>query len=69
MEKLGLDEEDDNRRQVICISLESFYKDLSPADASLAQKGMFNFDHPGKIMYKEYNTILFYESNGLSIYP
>lgn len=53
MEKLGQDSVDHRQRQVVCISQDSFYKELDAEDRHKAFKGMFNFDHPGK-----YITIL-----------
>jgi len=46
MEKLGQDEIDHRQRQVVCISQDSFYRELSPAESLKASKGTFNFDHP-----------------------
>ncbi len=37
----------EHRRQVNKISQESFYVDLSPEQVDLAEKGEFDFDHPG----------------------
>lgn len=47
MEKLGQDEIDHRQRQVVCISQDSFYRELNPAEKLKAAKGLFNFDHPG----------------------
>uniref|UniRef100_A0A0P6E611 uridine/cytidine kinase n=1 Tax=Daphnia magna TaxID=35525 RepID=A0A0P6E611_9CRUS len=46
MEKLGQDEIDHRQRQVVCISQDSFYRELNPAESIKASKGLFNFDHP-----------------------
>jgi len=46
MEKLGQDEIDHQQRQVVCISQDSFYRELSPSEKLKAAKGLFNFDHP-----------------------
>ncbi|XP_031849534.1 uridine-cytidine kinase isoform X2 [Nomia melanderi] len=46
MEKLGQVDMDHMQRQVVCISQESFYRDLSPAEKLKAEKGQYNFDHP-----------------------
>jgi len=46
MEKLGQDEIDHRQRQVVCISQDSFYRELSPSEKLKAAKGLFNFDHP-----------------------
>lgn len=48
MEKLGQVDVDHTERQVVTISQDSFYRELSPADKAKAAKGQFNFDHPGK---------------------
>lgn len=34
------------RTQVVCISQDSFYRELTPAEKAKAEKGLFNFDHP-----------------------
>nr|CAG4643912.1 EOG090X050I [Lepidurus arcticus] len=46
MEKLGQDEMDHHQRQVVCISQDSFYRELNPTEILKASKGSFNFDHP-----------------------
>ena len=46
MEKLGQVNKEHDERQVICISQDSFYRDLNPTEKLLAEKGQFNFDHP-----------------------
>ncbi|XP_012253363.1 uridine-cytidine kinase isoform X2 [Athalia rosae] len=46
MEKLGQVDMDHTERQVVCISQDSFYRELSPAEKLKAEKGQFNFDHP-----------------------
>nr|CAG4649285.1 EOG090X050I [Scapholeberis mucronata] len=46
MEKLGQDEIDHRQRQVVCISQDSFYRELNSAESVKASKGLFNFDHP-----------------------
>jgi uridine kinase len=48
MEKLGQVDMDHTERQVVCISQDSFYRELTPAEKARAEKGLFNFDHPGK---------------------
>jgi uridine kinase len=47
MEKLGQADMDTTERQVVCISQDSFYRELTPAEKLRAEKGFFNFDHPG----------------------
>lgn len=46
MEKLGQVDMDQQQRQVVCISQDSFYRDLTPAEKMKAEKGQYNFDHP-----------------------
>lgn len=62
MEKLGQVDMDQTQRQVVCISQDSFYRELSPAEIAKAEKGLFNFDHPDafdeKLMHKTLLEIL-----------
>ena len=51
MEKLGQVDMDHTERQVVCISQDSFYRELTAAEKVKAEKGLFNFDHPGKTIY------------------
>lgn len=37
---------DHTERQVVCISQDSFYRDLTSAEKLKAEKGQYNFDHP-----------------------
>lgn len=46
MEKLGQDSLKAGERRVTCISQDSFYRRLEPAEQELAKRGQFNFDHP-----------------------
>ncbi|XP_012287030.1 probable uridine-cytidine kinase isoform X2 [Orussus abietinus] len=46
MEKLGQVDKDHQERQVVCISQDSFYRELSPMEKLKAEKGQYNFDHP-----------------------
>ncbi|KAK0088711.1 hypothetical protein PV325_010979 [Microctonus aethiopoides] len=46
MEKLGQVDMDHTERQVVCISQDSFYRDLTQAEKIRAEKGQYNFDHP-----------------------
>lgn len=45
MEQLGQDNVV-NRERVVCISQDSFYRELSAEEKALAFKGNFDFDHP-----------------------
>ncbi|XP_070159293.1 uridine-cytidine kinase isoform X2 [Polyergus mexicanus] len=46
MEKLGQVDMDHQQRRVVCISQDSFYRNLTPAEKLKAEKGQYNFDHP-----------------------
>ncbi|XP_077863060.1 uridine-cytidine kinase 2-B-like [Saccoglossus kowalevskii] len=51
MEELGQYEVlDKKQRQVASISQESFYRNLTEAEKLKADKGLFNFDHPGEFI-------------------
>ena len=39
-------EDVENGKQIITLSQDSFYRDLTPKESDQAKKGMFNFDHP-----------------------
>ncbi|KAH8385917.1 hypothetical protein KR200_006317 [Drosophila serrata] len=62
MEQLGQAEMDHTQRQVVSISQDSFYRELTAAEKSKAQKGLFNFDHPDafneELMYSTLQNIL-----------
>nr|CAG4645492.1 EOG090X050I [Lynceus sp. MCZ IZ 141354] len=62
MEKLGQDEIDHRQRQVVCISQDSFYRELTPAESIMASRGTFNFDHPdafdSELVYQTLQNIL-----------
>lgn len=47
MELLGQNKIDHHQRQVVILSQDSFYRVLTPEQKAKAQKGQFNFDHPG----------------------
>ena len=49
MQQLGEDTVDHKQRRVIIISQDCFYKELGEEDKAKAYKGLFNFDHPGKL--------------------
>ena len=46
METLGQSDKTDVEKKVVSLSQDSFYKELEPSEIILANKGMFNFDHP-----------------------
>lgn len=62
MEALGQVHMDQTKRQVVCISQDSFYRELTPAEIAKAEKGQFNFDHPDafdeQLMHKTLLDIL-----------
>ncbi|XP_059607913.1 uridine-cytidine kinase isoform X1 [Phlebotomus argentipes] len=62
MEQLGQADMDHTQRQVVCISQDSFYRELTASEKSKAERGMFNFDHPDafneKLMLKTLQDIL-----------
>jgi uridine kinase len=62
IEKLGQTEIADVQRQVVCISQDAFYRELTPDEKVKAKKGLFNFDHPSafdeNLMFKCLKDIL-----------
>lgn len=46
MDKLGQSEVNAEEKQVVSLSQDSFYRELTPSEAAKAMKGTFNFDHP-----------------------
>lgn len=62
MEKLGQVEMDHTQRQVVCVSQDSFYRELTATEIAKAERGQFNFDHPGafneKLMENTLHEIL-----------
>jgi len=62
IEKLGQAEVNDQQRQVVSISQDSFYRELTDEEKSRAQRGRFNFDHPDafdeNLMYTTMKDIL-----------
>ena len=45
-------------KQVEILSQDSFYRDLTPAEAAKAMKGTFNFDHPDAYNNKLKESVL-----------
>ena len=43
-----LEQQDSSHKRVLMLSQDSFYKKLEPKDKKLANKGEYNFDHPGR---------------------
>ncbi|KFM67585.1 Uridine-cytidine kinase 2-B, partial [Stegodyphus mimosarum] len=62
MDKVGQYSVDHQQRQVICISQDSFYKELTCEEKKKAAKGKYNFDHPdafdNELMHKVLKEIL-----------
>ncbi|XP_055375044.1 uridine-cytidine kinase isoform X2 [Condylostylus longicornis] len=62
MEQLGQTDVDNAQRQVVVISQDSFYRELTSAEKQKASKGLFNFDHPDafneNLMFETLQTIL-----------
>lgn len=62
IEKLGQAEVNDQQRQVVSISQDSFYRELTDEEKARAHRGRFNFDHPDafdeKLMYTTMKDIL-----------
>ncbi|KAF0302484.1 Uridine-cytidine kinase 2-B [Amphibalanus amphitrite] len=46
MERLGQEAIEQEHRRVVCISQDSFYRNLSSHQSELARRGQINFDHP-----------------------
>ncbi|CAG0926303.1 unnamed protein product [Notodromas monacha] len=53
MEMLGQNNVAEHQRKVVCISQDSFYKELTDSgNKSKAIKGLYNFDHPGEKFFR-----------------
>lgn len=48
VEQLGQVVVDSHHKRVVTVSQDSFYRNLTTFEKSLADRGEFNFDHPGK---------------------
>ena len=48
-EQLGQKDMDHGKRQVVSISMDSFYRTLTPEEKLRADRGQYNFDHPDAI--------------------
>jgi len=46
VDMLGQSEVNAEEKQVVILSQDSFYRELTPVEAAKAMKGTFNFDHP-----------------------
>ncbi|XP_061399568.1 uridine-cytidine kinase isoform X1 [Musca vetustissima] len=62
MTELGQTDMDHTQRQVVTISQDSFYRELTPAEKAKAFQGLYNFDHPDafdeQLMYDTLEAIL-----------
>ncbi|XP_049886304.1 uridine-cytidine kinase isoform X3 [Pectinophora gossypiella] len=58
MEKLGQQHKEQTERRVVCISQDSFYRSLTPAERLRAERGQFNFDHPDAFDDKKLLAVL-----------
>lgn len=62
MEQLGQTDMDHAKRQVVSISMDSFYRTLTPEEKLKADRGQYNFDHPDAIdeelMYRTLTDLL-----------
>jgi len=47
MEQLGQTNLDSRQKQVVMVSQDSFYKNLTEEQREFADEGEYNFDHPG----------------------
>lgn len=50
MQHLGQHEVEQKQRQVVTVSMDSFYRKLTEEEQTKARKGQFNFDHPSKLL-------------------
>ena len=49
MEQLGQTNLDSRQKQVVMVSQDSFYKNLTEEQRECADAGEYNFDHPGMV--------------------
>ncbi len=69
MELLGQNKIDRHQRQLVILSQDSFYRELTPEQKAKALKGQFNFDHPGTLMLLkklEYTNVFMEWGRGLT---
>ncbi len=62
MELLGQNKIDRHQRQLVILSQDSFYRELTPEQKAKALKGQFNFDHPGTLMLLKRSEVRIYSS-------
>ena len=58
METLGQDKMAIVEKEVVSLSQDSFYRELTPQEIAKAEKGMFNFDHPTAFDHHLMETVM-----------
>ena len=58
METLGQNEMSSVEKEVVSLSQDSFYRELTPLEIAKAEKGMFNFDHPDAFDHHLMETVI-----------
>eukprot|EP00092_Neocalanus_flemingeri_P080843 GFUD01100895.1.p1 GENE.GFUD01100895.1~~GFUD01100895.1.p1 ORF type:complete len:202 (-),score=53.30 GFUD01100895.1:63-668(-) len=58
METLGQNEMSSVEKEVVSLSQDSFYRELSHQEIAKAEKGMFNFDHPDAFDHQLMETVM-----------
>jgi len=58
METLGQNEMSSVEKEVVSLSQDSFYRELTPLEIAKAEKGMFNFDHPDAFDHHLMETVM-----------
>ena len=71
IETLGQNEMTSVEKEVVSLSQDSFYRELTPQEIAKAEKGLFNFDHPSALDHHLMETVLKVSSYSLKsvIYP
>ena len=58
METLGQNQMKCVEKEVVSLSQDSFYRELTPQEIAKAEKGMFNFDHPDAFDHHLMETVI-----------
>ena len=58
IETLGQNEMTSVEKQVVSLSQDSFYRELTPQEIAKAEKGAFNFDHPSVFDHHLMETVI-----------
>ena len=58
MEQLGQTNLDSRQKQVVMVSQDSFYKNLTEEQRECADAGEYNFDHPGMVCVCVWNLLI-----------